>query len=206
MDYFTRKNGYVFAEDVKVTDLAKKYGTPLYVYSKSSLEENFKSFDSSFGETKHLVCYAVKANSNISILNLFARLGAGFDIVSGGELARVIKAGGDTTKVVYSGVAKSREEIIFALKSNIKCFNVESEAEMHHIDEIAQELGVKARVSIRVNPDVDAGTHPYISTGLKKNKFGVPIERAYNLYVEASKMNGIEIVGIDCHIGSQLTT
>ncbi len=206
MEYFDYIGGSFVAEKVKVEDLAKQYGTPLYVYSRTCLEDTFKAFDSSFGDTPHLVCYAVKANSNIAVLNVMAKLGAGFDIVSGGELARVIKAGGDPAKVVYSGVAKSKDEIIYALEKGIKCFNVESEAEMQRISEIATSLKKEAPVSIRVNPDVDAGTHPYISTGLKKNKFGVTIDKAYDLYLAASKMPGIAIKGIDCHIGSQLTT
>lgn len=207
MDYFNlNSNGLVCAEDIPVVDLAKKYGTPLYVYSKATLERHFNAFNTAADGIPHLVCYAVKANSNLAILQLMAKLGAGFDIVSGGELARVIEAGGDTSKVVYSGVAKTEKEIEYALNNNIMCFNVESEAEMDRINEVALKIGKKAPVSVRVNPDVDAGTHPYISTGLKTNKFGVPIERAFNLYLYAQSLKGVEIEGIDCHIGSQLTS
>lgn len=204
MSYFEFKNSKLFAENLCVADLAEKYGTPLYVYSKNALEDVYRQYDQSL-EIPHQVCYAVKANSNIAVLQTMARLGAGFDIVSRGELARVLKAGGDASKVVYSGVAKSVEEIEFALKSGICSFNVESEAEMERISHVASQLHLTAPVSIRINPDVDAHTHPYISTGLKKNKFGVPIERAFNLYLQARNLPGIEIKGIDCHIGSQLT-
>lgn len=208
MNYFsTNAKGLVCAEDIPVVELAKKYGTPLYVYSRTALENQFMAFSNAAKDIPHLICYAVKANSNLGILSLMAKLGAGFDIVSGGELARVIEAGGDPKKVVYSGVAKSYQEIEYALTKGIMCFNVESEAEMERINEVAKSLGTKAPVSIRVNPDVDAGTHPYISTGLKKNKFGVPIERAYALYLKTTKeFANIEIHGIDCHIGSQLTS
>jgi diaminopimelate decarboxylase len=206
MGYFNINNGFFCVEHLKVEELAKEYGTPLYIYSKSTLIDNFRQFKDAFGNLSHLICYAVKANSNIAILNLMSQLGAGFDIVSGGELARVIKAGGDPSKVIYSGVAKSEAEITFALNSGIKCFNIESEAELERINKIAITLSKKAPISIRVNPDVDAGTHPYISTGLKKNKFGVSVDKALNLYLKAQGMSGISIDGIDCHIGSQLTT
>jgi diaminopimelate decarboxylase len=201
-----RENGLIYAEDVSVVDLANKYGTPLYIYSKATLERHYKAFDSAADGVSHLICYAVKANSNLAILQLMSNLGAGFDIVSGGELARIVEAGGDPRKVVYSGVAKTIQEIEYALNLNILCFNVESESEMKRINDVALRLGKIAPISIRVNPDVDAGTHPYISTGLKTNKFGVPIERAYNLYKMSQNMKGIEIEGIDCHIGSQLTS
>ncbi len=207
MEEFQRNSsGVMCAEGIPVTELAKKYGTPLYVYSEKALRDHFNEFDLGAGESEHLVCYAVKANSNLSILKLMASLGAGFDIVSGGELARVIAAGGDTSKVVYSGVAKTEKEIEEALNAKILSFNVESEPEMERISNVASRLNTVAHISIRVNPDVDAGTHPYISTGLKTNKFGVPIERAYSLYLHAKDLPGIEIVGMDCHIGSQLTS
>ncbi len=196
----------VYAENLPVVDLAKQYGTPLYVYSRAALTEHFQAFADALQGKEHLICYAIKANSNLAILQIMAQLGAGFDIVSGGELARVVAAGGDPKKVVYSGVAKSVSEIEYALNLGIKCFNVESEAEMERINEVALRVGKVAPISIRVNPDVDAGSHPYISTGLKTNKFGVPIERAYNLYLHAKTLAGVAIEGIDCHIGSQLTS
>ncbi|MBQ4488067.1 MAG: diaminopimelate decarboxylase [Ruminobacter sp.] len=202
----TKDNGLVAVEDLYVKDLAQKYGTPLYVYSKAQLVEHLRAYNEASGNVEHLVCYAVKANSNLAILQLMASLGTGFDIVSGGELARVIEAGGDPRKVVYSGVAKSVNEIEYALSQNILCFNVESPAELERINQIALDKGVKAPISIRVNPDVDAGTHPYISTGLKNNKFGVPVNTAFELYKHALTLDGIQIKGIDCHIGSQLTT
>ncbi len=199
-------DGRVYAENLPVVDLAKQYGTPLYVYSRAALTEHFQAFADALQGKEHLICYAIKANSNLAILQIMAQLGAGFDIVSGGELARVVAAGGDPKKVVYSGVAKSVSEIEYALNLGIKCFNVESEAEMERINEVALRVGKVAPISIRVNPDVDAGSHPYISTGLKTNKFGVPIERAYNLYLHAKTLAGVAIEGIDCHIGSQLTS
>ena len=207
METFERnEKGSMMAEGVSVSSLALQYGTPLYIYSEKSLRDHFSEFDKSAGEFPHLICYAVKANSNLSVLKLMVSLGAGFDIVSGGELARVLKAGGDPAKVVYSGVAKTEKEIMLAIDAGILSFNVESEAEMERISSIAAAAGKTARVSVRVNPDVDAGTHPYISTGLKSNKFGVPVERAFNLYKKARDLPGLEIVGIDCHIGSQLTS
>ena len=207
METFERnEKGSMMAEGVSVSSLALQYGTPLYIYSEKALRDHFSEFDKSAGDFPHLICYAVKANSNLSVLRLMASLGAGFDIVSGGELARVLKAGGDPAKVVYSGVAKTEKEITFALDAGILSFNVESEAEMERISSIAAAAGKTARVSVRVNPDVDAGTHPYISTGLKSNKFGVPVERAFSLYKKARDMPGLEIAGIDCHIGSQLTS
>lgn len=207
METFERnEKGSMMAEGVSVSSLALQYGTPLYIYSEKALRDLFSEFDKSAGDFPHLICYAVKANSNLSVLRLMASLGAGFDIVSGGELARVLKAGGDPAKVVYSGVAKTEKEITFALDAGILSFNVESEAEMERISSIAAAAGKTARVSVRVNPDVDAGTHPYISTGLKSNKFGVPVERAFSLYKRARDLPGLEIAGIDCHIGSQLTS
>ncbi|AWX14012.1 diaminopimelate decarboxylase [Mergibacter septicus] len=205
MDYFNYKNNQLYAEDVAVTALAKQYGTPLYIYSRATLERHWHAFDRALGNHPHLICYAVKANSNIALLQLLAQLGSGFDIVSGGELERVLVAGGDPKKVVFSGIAKSHTEIRRALEVGIRCFNVESEAELRRINHIATELGKKAPISLRVNPDVDAKTHPYISTGLKNNKFGINVEQARATYRLASTLTGIEIVGLDCHIGSQLT-
>lgn len=206
MDYFNyRENGQLFAEGCNLSELAAQHGTPLYVYSRATLERHWHAFDQAAGEVPHLICYAVKANGNLAILNLLARLGSGFDIVSGGELARVVAAGGDPSKVVFSGVAKSEAEMRYALEQQILCFNLESEAELERLSRVAAEMGQTARISVRVNPDIDAGTHPYISTGLKQNKFGVPIERAVALYHQAAQLPNIEIVGIDCHIGSQLT-
>ena len=197
--------GSLFAEAVSLETIAKQFGTPTYVYSKNTLIQTFESFKKGLLKTDHLICFAVKANSNIAILNLFASLGAGFDIVSGGELERVIYAGGDPQKIVFSGVGKTASEIEAALKANILCFNVESRSELLRIEEVAKKINIKAPISIRVNPDVDAKTHPYISTGLKDNKFGVDFNQALALYLEAKNMGHIEIKGIDCHIGSQIT-
>jgi len=205
MDYFEYRDGNLFAEDVNVTDLAKEYGTPAYVYSRATLERHYKAFDDALSSLPHLVCYAVKANSNLAVLNVLARLGSGFDIVSGGELERVLAAGGEASKVVFSGVGKTRAEMERALEVGIYCFNVESEAELEVLDEVAGELDKVANISIRVNPDVDAKTHPYISTGLKDNKFGIDINDAVRVYQRAAKMDNIKISGVDCHIGSQLT-
>ena len=206
MDYFNyRENGQLFAEECNLSELAAEHGTPLYVYSRATIERHWHAFDKAAGDVPHLICYAVKANSNLAVLNLLARLGSGFDIVSGGELARVIAAGGDPAKVVFSGVAKTEAEMQEALRQEILCFNLESEPELERLNRVAGEVGKVARISVRVNPDIDAGTHPYISTGLKENKFGVPIERALLLYRRAAQLPNIEIVGIDCHIGSQLT-
>ncbi len=205
MDYFNYKQQQLFAEDVAITELVKQYGSPCYVYSKATLERHWHAFDNAFGSQKHLICYAVKANSNIAILNTLARLGSGFDIVSVGELERVLAAQGEPQKIVFSGVGKRKDEIKRALEIGIRCFNIEVKGELDRINDIAGELGVIAPVSFRVNPDVDAKTHPYISTGLKENKFGISIEDALNEYRRAAKMKNIEIVGIDCHIGSQLT-
>ena len=205
MDYFAYRGQDLFAEDVAVAELAKQYGTPLYVYSRATLERHWHAFDDAIGEHPHLICYAVKANSNIGVLSALAKLGSGFDIVSGGELARVIEAGGDPAKVVFSGVGKTSDEIRYALEQGIKCFNVESEPELHRINAVAGELSVKAPISLRINPDVDAKTHPYISTGLKANKFGIARENAIATYELANSLENLNVVGMDCHIGSQLT-
>jgi diaminopimelate decarboxylase len=205
MDHFQYRDGELFAEEVGVTDLAERFGSPLYVYSRATLERHFRAFDEAFGEHPHQVCYAVKANSNIAVLNVLARLGAGFDIVSGGELTRVLRAGGDPDKIVFSGVGKTADEMELALKAGIHCFNVESAAELELLNLVAGEQGKTARIALRVNPDVDAQTHPYISTGLKENKFGVDINDAPALYQHAVDLPHIEVIGVDCHIGSQLT-
>ncbi|WP_076417446.1 diaminopimelate decarboxylase [Colwellia sp. UCD-KL20] len=205
MDFFNRKNTSLFAEDSKVSDIANAHGTPLYIYSRATIERHWKAFDNAAGSRPHIVCYAVKANSNIAVLNVMARLGSGFDIVSKGELARVLQAGGDPKKVVFSGVGKTSDEIAYALDKGIYCFNVESGAELDRIQNVAKSLNVVAPISLRVNPDVDAGTHPYISTGLKDNKFGINIDDAEAFYVYASKLSNIEVKGVDCHIGSQIT-
>ena len=205
MDFFQYKNNQLMAENLPVKQLAEQVGTPLYVYSRATLERHWHAFNNAFGEHPHLVCFAVKSNPNIAILNIMVKLGSGFDIVSQGELERVLIAGGDAGKVVFSGVAKSRQEIARALEVNIRCFNVESEAELLRINQIAGEMGKIAPISLRVNPDVDAHTHPYISTGLKENKFGVSVEQAREVYKLAATLPNIKIVGMDCHIGSQLT-
>ena len=205
MDFFQYKNNQLMAENLPVKQLAEQFGTPLYIYSKATLERHWHAFNNAFGEHPHLVCFAVKSNPNIAILNVMAKLGSGFDIVSQGELERVLAAGGDAAKVVFSGVAKSHQEIARALEVNIRCFNVESEAELLRINQIAGEMGKIAPISLRVNPDVDAHTHPYISTGLKENKFGVSVEQAREVYKLAATLPNIKIVGMDCHIGSQLT-
>ncbi len=211
MDYFhyqqdERQQGELHAEAVPVRALAQRFGTPLYVYSRATLERHYRAFDTAFGNHPHQVCFAVKANSNLAVLNVLARLGAGFDIVSGGELERVLAAGGDPAKVVFSGLGKQEHEIRRALEIGIACFNVESDAELDRLNEVAGELGVKAPISLRVNPDVDAQTHPYISTGLKANKFGVDINAARTIYRRAAALPHIAIIGVDCHIGSQLTS
>jgi len=205
MDYFNYRDNQLFAEDVAVTDICKEHGSPCYVYSRATLERHWRAFDDALAAHEHLVCFAVKANSNLAVLNVLARLGSGFDIVSGGELERVLAAGGDASKVVFSGVGKTASEMQRALEVGIRCFNVESEAELILLNEVAGEQGVKAPVSIRVNPNVDAKTHPYISTGLKENKFGIDISLAPEIYARASKMPNLKIEGVDCHIGSQLT-
>jgi diaminopimelate decarboxylase len=206
METFNYRNGVLYAENVNLQEVAAQYGTPCYVYSQSTIEENWRAFDTALGEQPHLVCYAVKANSNLSILKTLADLGSGFDLVSGGELERVLLAGGKPQNIVFSGVGKSRAEIQRALEVGIGCFNVESPNELQQIQSVAQSLNKQAPISIRVNPDVDAQTHPYISTGLKQNKFGIEIDKALALYQTASKLPNIQIVGVDCHIGSQLTS
>ncbi|HGZ6488773.1 TPA: diaminopimelate decarboxylase [Vibrio parahaemolyticus] len=207
MDYFNyQDDGQLWAEDVPLQALAEQYGTPLYVYSRATLERHWKAFDNAVGQHPHLVCYAVKANSNLGVLNALARLGSGFDIVSGGELERVIAAGGDAKKVVFSGVGKTPAEMKRALELGIKCFNVESEPELERLNKVAGELGVIAPISLRINPDVDAKTHPYISTGLRDNKFGIAFDRAPEVYQFAQSLPNLNVQGIDCHIGSQLTS
>jgi diaminopimelate decarboxylase len=206
LDYFNyQDDGQLWAEDVSLQALAEQHGTPLYVYSRATLERHWKAFDSAVGQHPHLVCYAVKANSNLGVLNTLARLGSGFDIVSGGELERVIAAGGDAKKVVFSGVGKTAAEMKRALELGIKCFNVESEPELERLNKVAGELGVIAPISLRINPDVDAKTHPYISTGLRDNKFGIAFDRAPQVYKFAQSLPNLNVQGIDCHIGSQLT-
>jgi diaminopimelate decarboxylase len=205
MDFFTYKDEQLFAEDVPVADIARAHGTPLYIYSRATIERHWHAFNNAVSKHDHLICYAVKANSNLGVLSVLAKLGSGFDIVSKGELSRVIEAGGDTTKVVFSGVGKTSDEIRFALQQNIMCFNVESDAELDRINNVAGKLGVKAPISIRINPDVDAKTHPYISTGLKANKFGIARDDALRVYKRAAAMPNLEVKGMDCHIGSQLT-
>ena len=205
MDYFVSKQGQLFAEDVALSDIAEEFGTPSYVYSRATLERHYHAYDRSFGDYPHLICYAIKANSNLAVLSILAKLGSGFDIVSIGELQRVIAAGGDPSKVVFSGVGKQADEMAEALKAGVHCFNVESESELYQLNDVAMAMNMQAPVSLRVNPDVDAKTHPYISTGLKDNKFGVSIDSAYEIYKKAAQMEGIRVTGIDCHIGSQLT-
>ncbi len=205
MDYFNYHDGHLCAEDVPLADIAAQHGTPTYVYSRATLERHWRAFDNALAGRPHLICYAVKANSTLAILNLFARLGSGFDIVSGGELERVLKAGGEPGKIVFSGVGKTAAEMHRALDVGIRCFNVESEPELERLNDVAAQLGKRAPVSLRVNPDVDAGTHPYISTGLKENKFGIDIAIAEAVYAHAATLPHLEIIGVDCHIGSQLT-
>ena len=205
MDSFAYHEGCLHAEQVDLRQLADRHGTPLYVYSRATLERHWHAFDRALGEHPHLVCYAVKANSNLAVLALLARLGSGFDIVSGGELARVIGAGGDPSRVVFSGVGKSSSEMEQALQAGIRCFNIESTAELVRLNEVAGAHGVRAPVSVRVNPDVDARTHPYISTGLKENKFGIDTRAALGVYQRAADAAHLKVVGIACHIGSQLT-
>lgn len=206
MDHFTYRNGQLYAEDVPVRSLAEQYGTPAYVYSRATLERHFRAYDEALEGRPHLVCYAVKANSNLAVLDVLARLGAGFDIVSAGELERVLRAGGDPARVVFSGVGKQAWEMRRALEAGVRCFNVESETELDRLNQVAGELGVRAPVSLRVNPDVDAGTHPYISTGLKENKFGIDIADAPRVYARAAALPNLDVQGVDCHIGSQLTS
>ena len=205
MDYFDYRNDVLFAEDVVLGDIAKAYGTPCYVYSRATIERHYRAFAGAFGDRPHRICYAVKANSSLAILNLLARLGSGFDIVSVGELERVLRAGGEPQKIVFSGVGKSSAEIERALQAGVSCFNIESTPELQRVNDIAAALGVRAPVSLRVNPDVDPQTHPYIATGLRHSKFGIDIVEAEQVYNRAAGMAHIDVVGIDCHIGSQLT-
>ncbi|POA26209.1 MULTISPECIES: diaminopimelate decarboxylase [unclassified Pseudomonas] len=206
MDAFNYRDGELFAEGVALSAIAERFGTPTYVYSRAHIEAQYLAFADALAGTPHLVCFAVKANSNLGVLNVLARLGAGFDIVSGGELERVLAAGGQPDKIVFSGVGKTREDMRRALEVGVHCFNVESTDELERLQVVAAELGVRAPISLRVNPDVDAGTHPYISTGLKENKFGIAIADAEDVYVRAAQLPNLEVVGVDCHIGSQLTT
>lgn len=206
MTTFHYQNHSLFVEELPLNQVAEQFGTPCFVYSRAALQNNYLAYENAFSDNDHLICYAVKANSNLAVLGVLAKLGAGFDIVSGGELERVIRAGGDPAKVIFSGLGKTAAEITAALDAGILCFNVESEAELLRISEVAARLGQTAPISLRVNPDVDAGTHPYISTGLKENKFGIDINRALSVYEQANTLPGISIVGIDCHIGSQLTS
>lgn len=205
MDHFQYRGGRLCAESVPLEEIAARYGTPCYVYSRATLERHWHAFSDTLTELPHLVCYAVKANSSLAVLDVLARLGSGFDIVSVGELERVLRAGGDPAKIVFSGVGKRIDELERALQVGIRCFNVESAAELERLDAVAGRLGRRAPVSLRVNPDVDAGTHPYIATGLRENKFGVDVTEARALYARAVGMANLEVVGIDCHIGSQLT-
>jgi diaminopimelate decarboxylase len=205
MNCFTLRNGCLHAEDIALPDVAKRFGTPCYVYSRRAIETAWRAFDEAFAGRDHLICYAVKANSNLAILNLLARLGSGFDIVSGGELERVLAAGGEPAKVVFSGVAKSEAEMRRALEVDILCFNVESEPELERLAAAARSLGRRARVSLRVNPEVDPQTHPYIATGLSENKFGIDIHTVEQVYQRAARLPGIHVIGVDFHIGSQLT-
>ncbi len=203
--YFQFQNKQLYAEGVAMSDIATQFGTPCYVYSRAALSDGYRQFSTALQGREHLICYAVKANSNLAVLSVFAKLGAGFDIVSGGELQRVLAAGGDARKVVFSGVGKTAEEMRMALTANILCFNVESAPELDRLNAVAAEMGKVAAISLRVNPDVDAKTHPYISTGLKQNKFGVAYSEAIALYRKASTYTNLRITGMDCHIGSQLT-
>ncbi len=206
MNHFQRRRGVLHAEAIPVEELARVYGTPLYLYSTATLTRHWRVLERSLRGVRHLVCYAVKANSNLAVLNLFARLGAGFDIVSGGELFRVLKAGGDPRRVVFSGVGKRDDEIAFALDQRVRCLNVESGPELGRVSAVARRLGVRAPVALRVNPDVDPHTHPYVATGLKRNKFGVSVEDARRLYAVAAKDPALDLHGLAIHIGSQITT
>lgn len=206
MEPFLYRDNDLFAEDLSIAAIAQAHGTPCFIYSRAALEHNLLDYERALQGVPHLTCFAVKANSNLAVLGVLARLGAGFDIVSGGELERVVRAGGDPGKVIFSGLGKTESEIAKALELGIRCFNIESEPELDRINSVAAKLGVRAPVSVRVNPDVDAGTHPYISTGLKENKFGIAIEAAPAVYLRAAQMSNIEILGVDCHIGSQLTS
>ncbi len=206
MEAFSYRDGQLFAEGVALPALAQRFGTPTYVYSRAHIEAQYRAYADALEGMPHLVCFAVKANSNLSVLNVLARLGAGFDIVSRGELERVLAAGGEPGRIVFSGVGKTRDDMRRALEVGVHCFNVESTDELERLQQVAAELGMKAPVSLRVNPDVDAGTHPYISTGLKENKFGIDIDNAEAVYARAAELPNLEVVGVDCHIGSQLTS
>ena len=206
MNHFQYRNGEMFAEEVPLKHIAREVGTPAYIYSLATLKRHYKVFDQAFAKVPHIVCFSVKANSNLALLRTFAKEGSGFDIVSGGELYRALKAGGDPKKIVFSGVGKKRQEIEYALNTGILMFNVESEQELIVLDEIAAAVGKKAPISLRVNPDVDPQTHPYISTGMKKAKFGVDIKKSLETYKKAASLAHIDVVGVDCHIGSQLTS
>ena len=206
MNTFEYRDGSLFAEGVALSAIAQRFGTPTYVYSRAHIEGQYRAYADALAGMPNLVCYAVKANSNIGVLNVLARLGAGFDIVSSGELERVLAAGGEPGRIVFSGVGKSRDDMRRALEVGVHCFNVESGVELERLQKVAAEMDVKAPVSLRVNPDVDAGTHPYISTGLKENKFGIDIDQAEAVYARAAELPNIEVIGVDCHIGSQLTT
>jgi diaminopimelate decarboxylase len=204
MTFLHRDAGELALESVRLSEIAREFGTPCYVYSRAAIEQAYRDFDEGLAGIDHLVCYAVKANSNLAILDVLQRLGAGFDIVSGGELARVLAAGARADRVIFSGVGKSREEIAYALEAGIRCFNVESEPELERIEAVAARMGLRAPVSLRINPDVDARTHPYISTGMAGNKFGIPHERALETYRHAARLPHLRVTGIDCHIGSQI--
>ena len=204
MEAFSYRDGQLFAEGVALPALAQRFGTPTYVYSRAHIEAQYRAYADALDGMPHLVCFAVKANSNLGVLNVLARLGAGFDIVSRGELERVLAAGGQPDRIVFSGVGKTRDDMRRALEVGVHCFNVESTDELERLQQVAAELGKKAPVSLRVNPDVDAGTHPYISTGLKENKFGIDIDNAEAVYARAAELPNLEVVGVDCHIGSQL--
>lgn len=206
MDAFTYRDGELFAEGVALSDIAARFGTPTYVYSRAAIEAGYQAYADALAGTPGMVCYAVKANSNLGVLNLLARLGAGFDIVSSGELERVLAAGGDASRIVFSGVGKSRDDMRRALEAGVHCFNVESRNELERLQNVAAAMEVKAPVSLRVNPDVDAGTHPYIATGLKENKFGISIDEAEAVYAQAASLPNLDVIGVDCHIGSQLTS
>lgn len=206
MDAFNYRDGELFAEGVALSAIAERFGTPTYVYSRAHIESQYRAYADALSGMPHLVCFAVKANSNLGVLNVLARLGAGFDIVSRGELERVLAAGGQADRIVFSGVGKTRDDMRRALEVGVHCFNVESTDELERLQVVAAELNVRAPISLRVNPDVDAGTHPYISTGLKENKFGIAIADAEDVYVRASQLPNLEVIGVDCHIGSQLTT
>lgn len=206
MDAFTYRDGELFAEGVALSDIAARFGTPTYVYSRAAIEAGYKAYADALAGNPGMVCYAVKANSNLGVLNLLARLGAGFDIVSSGELERVLAAGGDASRIVFSGVGKSHDDMRRALEAGVHCFNVESDNELERLQNVAAAMEMKAPVSLRVNPDVDAGTHPYIATGLKENKFGIAIDEAEAVYARAASLPNLEVIGVDCHIGSQLTS